>query len=90
MKYGEVVDPVTGMVVAYSPLDNACDHPGVCVPGPVPPGTEILAVCCEWGVCVPLSEVACNSSQSVLIICLYGESNPDGTITCYDGEYIPE
>jgi len=88
LKYGEIVDPVEGTIVAYIPLDNACDHPGLCVSGPAPGGTEVQAICCEWGICAPYSEVACNSASSFAVMCIYGETHADGTVTCYEGEYF--
>ena len=88
LKYGEIADPLAGTAIAYRPLDNACDHPGLCVHGPAPEGTEGQSICCEWGVCAPLSEVACNSAASFAVFCFYGETNADGTVTCYDGEYL--
>ena len=88
LKYGEIADPMVSTVIAYRPLDNACDHPGLCVHGPAPEGAEGQSICCEWGVCVPLSEVACNSASSFAVFCVFGETHADGTVTCYDGDYL--
>ena len=90
LKYGEVIDPVNGTIVAYRPLDNACDHPGLCVKGEVPPGTSAQSICCEWGFCVPLNEVLCNSPASFAVMCYEGVTNQDGSVTCYEGDLYPD
>ncbi len=84
--HGELLDPLSQEIAAYSPLDWACDHPGLCVSGPVPPEATAQSLCCEWGVCVPLVEAVCNSPASVAVMCFNGVSNEDGSVTCYDGE----
>jgi hypothetical protein len=90
LQFGEITDPVTGVVAAYRPLDNACDHPGLCVDGPVPPGATAQSICCEWGFCVPLTEVLCNSPASYAVMCVSGVSNDDGSVTCFEGGYFPD
>lgn len=86
--FGEVIDPVTGEVQAYAPLDEACSVPGLCLDGPPPPGAQEHAICCEWGVCVDLDTVPCDSSTSTAYICYDGVSNQDGTIDCFEGDEI--
>lgn len=86
LAYGEVIDPLTGEVQAYAPLDDACTASSVCVEGPPPPGAQAEPICCEWGVCVPLDEVPCNSSTSVAYMCSDGVTNQDGSVTCFEGD----
>jgi hypothetical protein len=84
--YGEVIDPSAGSVQAYAPLDWACDTAGLCLAGPPPDGATEMAICCEFGVCVDLAIVPCNSNNSIAMMCTSGVSNQDGTIDCYEGE----
>lgn len=87
LKYGEVIDPTTGQIQAFAPLDDACAH-GICFDGPPPGNTEAQAICCEFGICVPLNEVLCNGTESVAYYCDEGVTNLDGTVDCYSGEPI--
>lgn len=84
-RHGEILDPLSGAVQAYVPLDDACDH-GVCVQGPPPDGGHEQAICCEWGLCVPLEQVPCNSEYSTILFCIDGVTNADGTVTCFEGQ----
>jgi len=85
VRYGEVVDPVTNSVVAYIPLDNACDNPGLCVDGPVPPDAQPYPMCCtgntSGGDSTCVHGVDCGGT---LWFCVDGVSNMDGTVTCFD------
>ena len=85
--HGEILDPLTLEVAAYVPLGWACERPGLCEPGDGEGRpTTVQALCCEWGVCVPLTEVLCNSPDSLAVMCLEGASNEDGSIDCFEGD----
>lgn len=88
LSFGEVIDASIGTVVAYEPLNLACDRPGVCIDDPPPPGASEFPICCEWGLCVPLGDVPCNSLNSFAYLCDSGVTNEDGTVTCFEGEQI--
>ncbi len=85
VKYG-VVDPLSGIVTSFVPLDNACSRPGLCQPGNLaPPNTTTGAMCCVEGICWPLAGTnGCEGGE--LLLCLNGVSNDDGTVTCFDEE----
>lgn len=83
--YGEVVNPTNGEVAAYIPLPDACATPGLCSEGD-PSGTEGQAICCEFGWCVDLGDVACNGPDDIAYYCDDGVSNIDGSVECFDGE----
>ncbi|EDM77436.1 hypothetical protein PPSIR1_38014 [Plesiocystis pacifica SIR-1] len=81
VRYGEVYDPIAQLVVAYTPLADACAQPGMCEPmldGPVPP-TNAEAICCVGAICWPGSDCG-----GTLFWCEDGVSNEDGTVTCFD------
>jgi len=81
VKHGEVIDPTLGLVAAYSPLDNACDH-GLCLDyTPHDGGTENVMCCENGGPCWPGG--ACGG---ILYWCHDGVTNGDGTIGCFDAE----
>ena len=86
LSHGETVDLLTGEVAGYMPLGWACSHPGVCLAGAAPVASAAVAICCEWGACVPIVEVLCNGPDSIAYMCDDGVSNLDGTITCFEGE----
>lgn len=89
VEHGEVIDPVTNVVSAYVPLDNACDHPGICVDGPPPPDAEPFIMCCtgnQSGSETCVSGAVCGGT---IYYCNDGVCNPDGTVTCFDGDEIP-
>lgn len=88
VEHGEVVDPQTGEIAAYIPLDNACSQPGRCVDGPGPGVTEEYPMCCfvnSSGVEVCVDGTGCGGT---LWFCYDGVSNPDGTVTCFAGEQL--
>lgn len=87
VKHGEVINATTDEVQAYVPLDDACDHPGTCTSGNPPIGstTAAQALCCEFGDCVPLTEVLCNGPDDIAVWCEDGVTNADGTVECFDG-----
>jgi hypothetical protein len=87
LKHGEVVDPTNGSVVAYSPLDDACDA-GLCLEyAPHTGGTE-NGMCCEnGGPCWPIG--GCEGG-GVLYWCNDGVTNQDGSIDCFDADEIPQ
>ena len=80
---GEVVDPITGEVAAYIPLDDACERPGLCVEGPPPPGTQEEPICCDQDYVCTSASGPCGAGYSVWF-CHDGVSNDDGTVTCFD------
>jgi hypothetical protein len=86
LEYGELIDASSGTVAGYMPLDSACSVAGLCVAGPAPTGTASVAICCEFGTCVPISQVLCNGPSAAAYMCDNGVCNLDGTITCFEGE----
>ena len=81
--YGEVVDPVTAEVAAYVPLDDACGA-GLCVDYVPHDGSQEYPMCCEnGGPCWP--GVGCGGIQ---YWCHDGVCNEDGTVTCYNAEFM--
>ena len=85
VRYGEVIDPMTNVVAAYIPLDNACASPGLCVDAPPPAEAQPYPMCCTvntsgaGSTCV--SGADCGGT---LWFCFDGVSNEDGTVTCFD------
>ncbi|NJK33228.1 MAG: hypothetical protein HC927_12965 [Deltaproteobacteria bacterium] len=71
-----------GVVNAYIPLDWACDHTGICVAGPAPGSTSAEPICCDGGVCYPVTDAGCTGLK---VLCQNGVSNDDGTVTCFEG-----
>ena len=77
---------------------NYCDpfiqrlHPGLadCQPcpssGPCPPDgtTSVLWCCTPAGVCVEIQLLTSCSPADYVLICTWGRSNTDGSITCFD------
>jgi hypothetical protein len=85
LKHGEVVNPLNGSVVAYAPLDDACDA-GLCLEYTPHVGGQENPMCCEnGGPC--WDGVACGG---VLYWCHDGVTNQDGTIDCFDAELVLE
>jgi hypothetical protein len=82
--YGEVVDPITNAVAAYIPLDNACDHPGICEVGPPPPDAEEFPMCCTGNTSGEETCVNGVSCGGTLYYCNDGVCNDDGTVTCFE------
>jgi hypothetical protein len=87
VEYGEVVDPVTGQVDAYIPLDDACTKEGLCEKAPPPDGSQEFPMCCYVNqngdeVCVD-GMISCGGT---LWFCHDGVSNEDGSITCFAAE----
>jgi len=89
VRYGEVVDPLTNMIAAYIPLDNACDSPGLCVDGPPPVGAEPFPMCCtgntSGGDSTCVSGASCGGT---VWYCHDGVSNVDGTVTCFNAQEL--
>jgi hypothetical protein len=87
--YGEVSDPLSNAVVAYLPLENACNDPQRCLAGPPPAGAQEYPICCTSPsktsgagdeTCVPAGQDVCDGS---IWFCVDGVSNDDGTVTCF-------
>lgn len=80
--YGEVIDPVLGLVIAYAPLPDACDM-GLCELEPAPGSTSAEPLCCTPGQegCSP-DEGSC--PEDYVVWCEQAASNDDGSISCYD------
>jgi hypothetical protein len=85
LKHGEVVDPLIRSVVAYAPLDDACDA-GLCLEyAPHDGGTENPMCCENGGPC--WDGLTCGG---VLYWCNDGVSNADGTVDCFDADPLLE
>ncbi|PRQ06537.1 hypothetical protein [Enhygromyxa salina] len=81
--HGEIVDPQTGQVSAYAPLDDACAA-GLCAEFAPHDDPQESVMCCEnGGPCWPGG-----TCGGVLYWCHDGVCNDDGTITCFDGEQL--
>ena len=79
--YGEVVDPQTGSVAAYTPLDDACGA-GRCIDYVPHDDPQEYTMCCEnGGPCWPGG-----GCDGVLYWCHDGVCNEDGTVTCFNAE----
>lgn len=84
-RYGEVLDPVQQLVVAYIPLESACSIAGLCVPGEYSEGsTTAQGICCIGEVCWPGFDCG-----GTLVWCEDGVCNEDGTVTCFEGTAFP-
>ncbi|PRP99354.1 hypothetical protein [Enhygromyxa salina] len=86
LEHGEVVDPTTGQVNAYLPLDDACSQAGMCEKGPPPDGTLEFPMCCyvnQGGEQVCVNGFSC---AGTIWYCYDGVSNDDGTVTCFASE----
>lgn len=83
VKYG-IVDPFTGIVTGFVPVDDACSRPGLCMPGYLaPPSTWEAPMCCIGGTCYPVDGTnGCEGGE--LLFCTDGATNEDGTISCFD------
>jgi hypothetical protein len=85
VKYG-LVDALSLHVSAFIPLDDACSRPNICQPGALaPPNTTEEPICCP-GDCWPAESAQCAGQE--LYMCVYGASNDDGTVTCFDDELL--
>lgn len=87
VKYG-LVDPLTLIVTAFVPLDDACSRPGLCSPGYLAPENtwSAAAMCCIDGTCWPHTNLApCGGD---ILICLEGVTNEDGTVECFDDQNV--
>jgi len=83
-EHGEV-DSVGG-VVCLQPFPDACQA-GHCVDAPeLPPPTEALVACCTGGVChlISLTSEEIEGCKGSFVSCGWGQTNSDGTVTCYD------
>lgn len=83
LDYGEVIDPITNQVTAYIPLDDACDHPGICVDGPPPAGAEPFIMCCTGNQSGSETCAHGASCGGTIYYCEDGVCEPDGTVTCF-------
>lgn len=88
VSHGEVVNPLTNQVSAYVPLDDACDHPGICVDGPPPAGAQEYPMCCTGNASGNETCVSGVSCGGTLYFCHDGVSNVDGTVTCFEAEEV--
>lgn len=86
VRFGDVIDPVMQLVVAYIPLKNACSVPGMCEVQEYSSGTSTAqAICCINGVCWP----GFHDCGGTLMWCDDGVCNEDGTVTCFEGLEVP-
>ncbi len=84
VKHG-VVDPLTLIVTAFVPLDDACSRPGLCESGSLaPPTTWGAVMCCIEGTCWPDDD----SCDGELLFCSNGVTNDDGTVECFDDQDV--
>jgi hypothetical protein len=83
LTYGIVADPITNIVVAFSPLKDACDM-GHCVSGQLDAGTIVTddPICCEGDVC----KFLVGNCEGEIDWCTQTEAHEDGTVTCHDEE----
>jgi hypothetical protein len=58
----------------------------VCPPGPCPPSqaSSIIHCCNSDGICVHVGLAGDCDPDDYVVICNYGQSNTDGSITCYE------
>lgn len=87
LKYG-VVDPLSGIVAGFVPLDDACSRPGLCLPGSfAPPTTTPAPMCCVgdqcWTIEAGLEPLDC---EGEILYCTDGATNDDGTVSCFDDD----
>ncbi|NJK31791.1 MAG: hypothetical protein HC927_04845 [Deltaproteobacteria bacterium] len=87
VEHGEIVDPMSGAVAAYIPLDNACSVPGVCVAPPDGhnPGPGYPICCDDDDQCTNYQGGAC---AGTLYFCIDGVCNEDGTVTCFESHEV--
>jgi hypothetical protein len=84
--FGEIIDPVQGLVVAYIPLDDACDL-DICVEfGSLeldPLASEPL--CCNPSTddCTLNLQGQCPNGE-ILVWCEQPATNEDGSVACYN------
>ncbi len=87
-KYGEAV---AAGVLCYQPFPDACEF-GYCEPAPSEPPTARMnhsIACCGEHACYEISDsqiFTCGENGGKVLGCKAGQSNDDGTITCYDEE----
>lgn len=86
LSFGEVADPLTNTVIAYSPLKDTCDL-GFCVVDEINASTIIIdgVACCspKTGVCeAPDEDGLCTVGD--ITWCEKLEDNGDGTVTCHE------
>lgn len=82
--FGEVIDPVLGLVIAYIPLDDACDM-GSCSDLTSNEGPFTAEpMCCYPGQenCTPNLEGQCPNGK-VLVWCQQPATNDDGSVACF-------
>jgi hypothetical protein len=84
-KYGEVVNPLNGQIIAYAPVPNACEV-GVCEPSDVnSQAFDDGIACCNpiTGACQP-TNAAGGCDQGQITWCKELENNGNGTVTCHE------
>jgi hypothetical protein len=84
--FGAVVDPITNLVIPYSPLADACEM-GYCSIGLLDAGTIVTdtPVCCNpnTGECTAAEDgIACSVGD--ILWCENLEDHGDGSFTCHD------
>lgn len=82
--FGEVIDPMLGLIIAYAPLPDACDL-GLCVTLPAPASTTAEPLCCdpEHDNCSP-SQGPCGAGEEI-VWCEQTATNDSGNLSCHDG-----
>jgi hypothetical protein len=83
-KYGELLDPTTGVIAAYAPLPNACQV-GACMPGGLDFDYDDGVACCNpnTGDCwAPDANGNCTVGD--ITWCEEIKNNANGTVTCYE------
>ncbi|PRQ02495.1 hypothetical protein ENSA5_22460 [Enhygromyxa salina] len=86
VEHGEVVDPQTGEVAAYIPLDDRCGEAGMCSKAPPPGDSQEMPICCFYNSSGVEVCVNGNTCGGTLWFCHDGVSNDDGTVTCFQSE----
>jgi hypothetical protein len=85
---GEVVDPVTNLVAAYVPLDDACDMNYCDIKPPEAGPTQPGAMCCGTAGCTDLASGSTCGGSTVTVWCADGEeaTSQNGEWVCYEAE----
>lgn len=83
VEYGEVIDPLQGLVIAYVPLNDACAA-GFCIEAPPSGPLAAAPLCCNAALddCYLYTQGQCDDE---IVFCEQAATNEDGSISCFDG-----
>jgi hypothetical protein len=78
----------SGSIARSYPVPDACSI-GMCVTGPVPPdAVPVELICCAFvsgdSDCHEINTAIDCPADEYLATCNWGQSNSDGSVTCYD------